>query len=349
VLHLFPHWDWPGLEGQEVAVWVHTNLERVELFLNGESLGAQDVKRDCHLAWNVKYAPGAIEARGYRGGEQVATARRETTGAPARLSLRADRQAISADREDVAVCAVEVQDARGRVVPTADNAITFRVVGPGKLIGVGNGDPTSHEADRGDARRAFCGLCMGIVQAERAAGTIEVEANSPGLASARVEISSTSAPLRPQVTPFERKAPVGPGVTGLWRFSAPQGGGPFGIVGDQVFALRQEGESLIGTVEGGGGAFLGGPEIAGIEDGRVRGDQISFRAGFASYTGALRGDLIELERAIALPDLPLGAPAEPTGPRPVVGPPPDGSDPSLDADIQMLFAPQPLSLRRAER
>ena len=65
VLHLFPHWNWPGYEGKEIAVWVHTNLDRVELFLNGRSLGAQEVKKNQHLAWNVPYAAGAIEARGY--------------------------------------------------------------------------------------------------------------------------------------------------------------------------------------------------------------------------------------------------------------------------------------------
>ena len=83
MLHVFPHWNWPGLEGQEIAVWVHSNLDRVELFHNGRSLGAKDMQKDQHLAWNVTYAPGTIEARGYRGGQQVMTAKRETTGAPA--------------------------------------------------------------------------------------------------------------------------------------------------------------------------------------------------------------------------------------------------------------------------
>ena len=81
VLHLFPHWNWPGLEGKEIAVWVYSNLDRVELFANGESLGAKDVKKDGHLAWNVKYAPGYIEARGFKDGKQVMTERRDTVGA----------------------------------------------------------------------------------------------------------------------------------------------------------------------------------------------------------------------------------------------------------------------------
>ena len=131
MLHLFPHWNWPGLEGREIAVWVYSNLDRVELFLNGQSLGAKDMKKDSHLAWNVKYAPGAIEARGYKDGKQVMTAKRETTGPAAKLVLTADRKEISADGEDVAMFAVEVQDAQGRYVPIADNQVAFRVSGPG--------------------------------------------------------------------------------------------------------------------------------------------------------------------------------------------------------------------------
>ena len=70
-LHLFPHWNWEGKEGQEIEVWVHSNLDRVELFLNGQSQGAQEVVRNTHLEWKVKYAPGALEARGYKDGQQA--------------------------------------------------------------------------------------------------------------------------------------------------------------------------------------------------------------------------------------------------------------------------------------
>ena len=103
VLHLFPHWNWPGKEGQEIEVWCHTNLERVELFLNGTSQGAQDAKKDTHVMWKVPYAPGVLEARGSKGGQVVLTATRETTAAPAQIQLVADRPRIAADGEDVAV------------------------------------------------------------------------------------------------------------------------------------------------------------------------------------------------------------------------------------------------------
>ena len=188
VLHLFPHWNWTGREGQEIDVWVHTNLERVELFLNGQSLGAQTLPKDGHLAWKVKYAPGTIEARGFRGGTQVLSSMRATTGAPARLVLHPDRTEIGADGEDVSVVAVRVVDAQGRDVPVASDEVTFNVTGAGKLIGVGNGDPSSHESDKAATRHLFNGLAVAIVQAGRQGGDLRVDASAPGLQGASATI-----------------------------------------------------------------------------------------------------------------------------------------------------------------
>ncbi len=199
VLHLFPHWNWAGKEGQEIEVWCHTNLERVELFLNGTSLGAQNVQRDTHLMWKVPYAPGTLEARGSRGGQVVLTAKRETTGPAARIALASDRPRLGADGEDVAVVEVRVLDADGHLVPVANDRITFRVSGSGKLIGVGNGDPSDHDADKGETRRAFNGLCVAIVQALRNAGTLTVEATAPGLLPATLAIPCAAAEPRPAV------------------------------------------------------------------------------------------------------------------------------------------------------
>jgi beta-galactosidase len=199
VLHLFPHWNWPGQEGQTIRVWVHSNLEHVELFLNGSSLGTKAVVPRGHLAWDVPYAAGTLEARGSRGGRQVLTATRETTGAPAAIRLLPDRTTISADGEDVSVVEVQVVDAQGRIVPVADNAVTFAVSGPGRLIGVGNGDPSSHEADKGTMRRAFNGRCVAIVQAHKTAGDARFDATSPGLASASAVIRCAPAAARPSL------------------------------------------------------------------------------------------------------------------------------------------------------
>jgi beta-galactosidase len=334
VLHLFPHWNWPGMEGKEIAVWVYSNLDRVELFHNGQSLGAKDMKRDSHLAWNVKYAPGEIEARGYKNGKQVMTAKRETAGPAAKLALTVDRKAIPANGEDVAMFAVEVQDAQGRSVPVADNQIDFRLSGRGKILGVGNGDPTSHESDKGSSRKAFSGLSMAIVQSTKEAGTITVEATSPGLTPATLAISSTAVQLRPQVAVWEREVPAGPGITGLWRpepaaAAAGRGGGGFGGAAGGVFTFRQNGGVLSGSIEGGGGR--GGETPAAIENGKVDGAAVSFSAAGFTYTGTLKGDAVELQRSGG-PAMGgrggRGATAEPAGPRPAIGPPPDGSDPS---------------------
>lgn len=199
MLHLFPHWNWAGKEGQEIEVWCHSNLDRVELFLNGKSLGAKEPARNSHLMWKVPYASGTLEARGLRSGRLVLTDQRETTGAPARIVLRPDRPRISADGEDLVVVEVGVGDAAGRVVPDADNTITFQVSGSGTLIGVGNGDPSSHESDKGTSRRAFNGLCVAILQASKEAGEVQLQATSPGLAPAALVVACDPATLRPAV------------------------------------------------------------------------------------------------------------------------------------------------------
>jgi beta-galactosidase len=199
VLHLFPHWNWPGKEGQEIDVWCHSNLEKVELFLNGGSLGVKEVPRNSHVVWKVRYKPGTLEARGYKGGQQVLVARRETTGGPAKIVLRPDRPQILADGQDVSLVEVQVLDKEGRVVPVADNEIVFQLSGPGKVIGVGNGDPSSHEPDKAHKRRAFNGLCMAIVQSSKEPGEIRLEASSPGLEPATLAIASVKTTIRPAV------------------------------------------------------------------------------------------------------------------------------------------------------
>jgi beta-galactosidase len=200
VLHLFPHWNWAGKEGQAIEVWCHSNLERVELLVNGRSVGSRDVPRDGHVMWKVPYAAGVIEARGYHGGAVALTAKRETTGPAARLVLEPDRATIDGDGEDLAVVAVRVVDAAGRVVPVADDEVTFQATGPGRIIGVGNGDPSSHEADQGTVRRAFNGLCMAIVQAAKAAGELRIEATAPGLAPGSASVRCAPATPRPAVS-----------------------------------------------------------------------------------------------------------------------------------------------------
>jgi beta-galactosidase len=148
VLHIAPHWNWPGREGQDIDVRALTNCEEVELLLNGRSLGRKAVTPYIQLKWKVPYEPGTLSARGYNGGRLAAEAAVETTGAPAAVELKPDRTVIDADGRDAAVFTVSVVDDRGRVVPVASNGIAFELDGPGRILGVGNGDPSCHEADK---------------------------------------------------------------------------------------------------------------------------------------------------------------------------------------------------------
>jgi beta-galactosidase len=189
VLHLFPHWNWRGHEGEEIPVWVYGNCEEVELFLNGRSLGSQTMKPNSHLEWRVKYAPGKLVAKGKRDGRTFETAV-ETTGEPAAIALEPDRKSISADGKDISLVTVRIVDAEGRTVPVANNAVTFSVTGGGQLIGLGNGDPSCHESDKSNRRSAFNGLCLAVVQSMRANGGMEIRAESPGLKSGVVTVET---------------------------------------------------------------------------------------------------------------------------------------------------------------
>jgi beta-galactosidase len=191
-LHLFPHWNWPGFEGREIDVRVFSNCDEVELMHNDRSLGRREMLRNSHLAWSVIYEPGTLEAFGYRGGQCVATATVATTGAPARIILTPDRSTIDADDADVASVMVSVVDEAGRAVPIADNLIRFELSGPGKILGVGNGDPSSHESEIAPHRSLFNGLALVLVQSTSKAGQIRVVARGEGLSDAKMVIESVA-------------------------------------------------------------------------------------------------------------------------------------------------------------
>lgn len=148
VLHLLPHWNLQGREGQEVSVWAYSNCDQVELFLNKKSLGKKPMPKNGHIEWMVKYAPGTLSAKGFKNGKEIMKSRVTTTGGAAAIGLLAYRTSIKADGEDVSVVTVRINDAKGLNVPVANDEVTFSIEGPGKIIGVGNGDPGSHEPDR---------------------------------------------------------------------------------------------------------------------------------------------------------------------------------------------------------
>ena len=148
VLHILPHWNWAGKEGQPIEVWVYSNCDAVELFLNKKSLGKKTMEVNGHLEWLVNYIPGTLEAVGYKNGKKIITDKVQTTKDPLAINITADRNIIKANRTDIAMIAVDTKDKNGLHVPTADNEITFSIEGPGKIIGVGNGNPTSLEQDK---------------------------------------------------------------------------------------------------------------------------------------------------------------------------------------------------------
>jgi len=165
--------------GKPVAVWVNSNADNVELLLNGKSLGKKEMPRNGHLEWMVNYAPGKLEAVGYKKGRKI-TAFVETTGEPYRIVVKAS----AGDGVVVYNCAVV--DKQGREVPDAANLLHFSVSGNAKIIGVGNGDPSSHEADQDLQRHLFGGKCQVIVQGR---GPLVFSVDGEGLVGAQEKIS----------------------------------------------------------------------------------------------------------------------------------------------------------------
>ena len=191
ILHLIPHWNWPGREGEPIRVMAMSNAETVALRLNGRMIGEQKVDPFEMNEWRLPYAPGRLEAIARVKGRVVAHAVVETTGAPVALRLTPDRRSITADGRDAVPVTVEALDAKGRAVPTASMPVEFAISG-GRIIGVGNGDANSHEPEKASARRLYNGLAQVIVQSERGqAGALVLTARSAGLKSgvARIAVS----------------------------------------------------------------------------------------------------------------------------------------------------------------
>jgi beta-galactosidase len=139
--------------------------------------------RDGHLEWQVPYEPGRLMAKGRVNGRVVATDLVETAGPPAHIQISAERQTLHADGTDTIVVPVSILDAQGRFVPDADNRVTFQLVGAGRILGVGNGNPSDHDPDRASQRNSFHGHCMAIIQAGSDPGILRLTATSPGLTS----------------------------------------------------------------------------------------------------------------------------------------------------------------------
>jgi beta-galactosidase len=189
MVHLLPHWNWTGKEGQSIQVRAMTNCQEVELILNGKSLGRKAKGKGYWVDFDAPYVPGELIAKAYNDGVEVSQDVQRTAGAPAGIQLSPDRVVIKANGEDVTIVRAAIVDADGVVVPDANNKVEFKVSGVGSLIGTGNGNPADHDSDKTNWRNAFNGYCIAIVQASQETGTITIEAASEGLNTGKVEIN----------------------------------------------------------------------------------------------------------------------------------------------------------------
>jgi len=210
MVHILPHWNWAGREGQNIPVMSYTNADEVELFLNGKSLGRK--KRGTEpveipvgknisqsgkfltkyrLLWQVAYQPGTLRAVAFKDGKQAATKEVRTAGAPARLSMVPDRMRIRADGEDLSFITIRVEDKDHNLCPSADNLVRFKVEGAGGIAAVDNGNPATVESFQADSRKAFSGMCLLIVRSQRGRpGQIRITATSDGLEQAKTEVTA---------------------------------------------------------------------------------------------------------------------------------------------------------------
>jgi beta-galactosidase len=193
VLHISPHWNWKGKEGQAIPVWVNSNADQVELFLNGKSLGKKDMPRNSHLEWSIPYEAGKLEAVATKKGKRF-TASVETTGDPYEVVVTPYKTTILADGKDATVLNISVVDKQGREVPDAENNVRFVAAGDLHIIGVGNGDPSSHEGDKGEdsvaERHLFNGHAQVIVQAGVKPGMYHFTASADSLHQGATDITT---------------------------------------------------------------------------------------------------------------------------------------------------------------
>jgi len=190
MVHILPHWNWKGMEGTKIPVVAYSNCGSVELFLNGKSLGEQEMGDKMDLVWQVPYQSGVLLAKGKKDGKVVCIKEIKTAGAPVKIQLLADRKTITADGKDVVHIEVNVQDKDNNFVPNASNRINFKVEGEATIIAVDNGDPLNEEAFDSPTRKAFNGKCLVILKSEKMKGEFTLYAESEGLEDTAIVVSS---------------------------------------------------------------------------------------------------------------------------------------------------------------
>lgn len=192
MVHLLPHWTWPGKEGTVIPVWCYTNCESVELFLNGKSLGSRTFTpdSDMHLAWDVPYQPGELKAIAKKAGKIICTTTTRTAGPPASITLSADKTTLISHPPDLSYVTIKLVDKDGNFNATADTPVTLELQGPARLLAVGNGDPLSHQSFQAPSIRTFNGLALAILNSTGKPGQIVLTAKSEGLSSGTVKLRS---------------------------------------------------------------------------------------------------------------------------------------------------------------
>jgi len=196
-LHILPHWTWPGREGEVTPVFVYTNYNTAELFVNGKSQGVQKKNNNTkqnryRLMWmNVKYEPGTIKVVAYDdAGKAVSEKSVTTAGKPYGLRLESDRKTITANGEDLSYVTVTIVDKSGNPCPTASNQLHFKTKGAGKFRAVCNGDATSLEQFHLPSMKAFSGKLVVLVQSSNTEGNLELTVSGAGLKNGKIVISS---------------------------------------------------------------------------------------------------------------------------------------------------------------
>ena len=213
MVHLLPHWNWEGREDESIPVFVYTNAEEVELFLNGKSLGKKVKGKDktpipinfidweggrykgdflspYRLMWKVPYQKGKLSVKAYDKSKLVAQAERITAGNPAKIRLIPDRSNIKANKDDLSFITVEVTDEQGNICPNASNNIHFEVSGVGVIAAVGNGNAASTASFQSNQRKAFQGKCLLVIKSIDKSGEINIKASAKGLTSESLMISA---------------------------------------------------------------------------------------------------------------------------------------------------------------
>ena len=187
-LHIFPHWNLKGHEGEEVELWAYSNCDEVELTVNGKKLERQRMPKNGHLKWKTIYQPGKVVATGYKNGKRILTETIETTKPAYKIVLKADRNAITADGCDCAVVTVEIQDQKGRTVPDACQMLTMNLDGDAHILGAGNGNPSYNGEDHPKSQLchefsipAFNGLAQFIIQSGHMPSAITLRCHSEHL------------------------------------------------------------------------------------------------------------------------------------------------------------------------